>query len=126
MFKDFLPTYKRESGLFVIDLNDIPLPINFIVKEKSIVSIPPLEKGGNHMHPRIEVLVGLNEGLSFIWQDEKGNICEEAMKKKGKFRVFTVPSHLPHAVVNRSHTQTGILVEFADAKQTDVELIQLI
>lgn len=125
LFEEFLPTYKRESGLFVINLDDIPLPKDFVVQEKSIVSIPALEKGGNHKHPRIEIMVGIGDQLYIMWKDEKGNICEETMNPSGLFRVFTVPAYVPHAVVNRSSVEKGILIEFANAVQEKVETVQI-
>lgn len=58
----FTLTYTKENGLFVIKLKEVK-DLPFIIKEKSLVNIPPKAMGGNHKHPRWEAFVGLGEGL---------------------------------------------------------------
>lgn len=126
LYREFEPTYIRSSGLFVVNLQDIPFPENFIAEETSVVSIPPLEKGGNHKHPRVEVLVGMGSSLYFMWKNKYGKLCEEPMNPSGKLRAFTIPSMVPHVVVIRSETENGVLIENASATQTNVEMVELV
>jgi len=59
---DFSPTLFKENGLFIINIDKID-NIPFIVKERSIVNIPPGELGGNHKHPRWEAFIGIGQGI---------------------------------------------------------------
>lgn len=119
----FEPKYKRENGLFVIDPDAVNLP--FEVKEKSLVYIPPEAKGGNHKHPRIEAFVGIGEGLVVTWIDDEGRKHEEKMNENGNLAIFVMPANIPHVVVNTSRSQFGVLFEYANESQHDVEIVEL-
>ena len=117
------PKYKKENGVVVVDFDGINIP--FKVKEKSLVYIPPAEKGGNHKHPRTEAFVGIGEGLKIIWKDENEKVIEKNMNSDGELLLFVIPANTPHVIINNSDKQFGILIEFADDVQHDVELVSL-
>jgi len=117
----FQPTYKKETGLWYLDIPDIPIPSDFKVVEKSIVCIPPKEQGGNHKHPRREAFVGIGEGLELAWLDENNDIHTRKMYTADHCILFIIPSFLPHVVSNNSTSEIGFLFEQADALQTNVE-----
>jgi hypothetical protein len=120
------PQLILDNGLFVIDIEAIKLPKDFKAKEKTIVYIPPREIGGNHIHLRTEVLIGIGDGLEIHWLDKDGKTHKKYMNSNGKLNTFIVESKTPHAVINKSDS-FGILIEYAncdlsDAKQIDVAL----
>jgi len=117
------PKYKKENGLYVIDIDSIKIP--FKVRERSVIYIPPNQFGGNHKHLRQEAFIGIGEGLELIWiQNNKRN--KEKMNSKGEIFLFIVPSYLGHAVVNNSKNESGILIEYASDFQKDVESCKII
>lgn len=120
----FEPTYKRGNGLFVVDLDKVEIP--FEVIERSFVYIPPSEKGGNHRHPRAEAFIGIGEGLKVVWLDADGESHEETMNKNGGLSIYIISPNTPHAVINTSETQFGVLLEFASEVQHDVEMVNLV
>lgn len=117
------PKYKKENGVFVVDIDNVKIP--FEVREKSLVYIPPKEKGGNHKHPRTEAFLGIGEGLKIIWKDENGKMIEKNMNSEGELLLFVIPADTPHVIINNSKNQFGILIEFADDIQHDVERVEL-
>lgn len=48
------------------------------------------------------------------------------MNPNDQLCLVEVPPLLPHAVVNRSKTQFGVLCEMADGKMADVAKIELV
>jgi len=117
------PTYKRENGLWVLDIDKIKIP--FDIKERSVVNIPPGQIGGNHKHPRQEAFIGVGEGLELVWkQSDKTESVK--MNPGGELMLFLIPPYLEHAVVNNSETANGILIEFADLIQRDVQVCKVI
>lgn len=116
------PKYKKENGLYVLDIDSIEVP--FIVKEKSLVYIPPGELGGNHRHPRQEAFVGIEEDLQFIWVED-GETRNLEMNRDHQLQLIMVPTNLEHAVFNRSKNQMAILLEFADGAQENVETVKI-
>lgn len=121
------PSFKKDNGNFVLSFDDVPVPENFKRVDQSIVYIASGQIGGNHKHKRVEVFVGLGEGLEIYWIDEKGELKMEKMNPDGELLVFTVPSFVPHAIKNNSNNP-ACLLELANSKQTlkDVERITLI
>ena len=117
------PTYKKENGLWVLDLDDIKIP--FYIKERSIVNIPPSQIGGNHRHPRQEAFMGIGEYLELVW-NEGGKSKRVEMNPEGKLILFIIPPNLEHAVINNSEAVNGILIEFADEAQRDIEVRKVI
>lgn len=123
--RSFTPTYSRENGLFVINLDTVKdLPFN--IKERSLVNIPPKQFGGNHQHPRWEAFVGLGKGLRLVWQDETSQKHEEPMNPNGELYLLIIPPNTPHAVINKSESNSEILLEFASEPQHDVEIVTLV
>jgi len=117
------PVYKKENGLYVLDIDSIEVP--FVVKEKSLVYFPPGELGGNHRHPRQEAFVGIGENLQFIWV-ENGETHNLEMNPDHQLQLIVVPANLEHAVFNRSKNQMAILLEFADGVQENVETVKIV
>lgn len=121
----FKPTYKREDGLIVIYDPSVPFPEGFDIKIQGVVVFPPGAKGGNHKHPRKEVFYSLG-GLTFVYVDGNGQKQEVSMAPESdNYKLFIIPSNLPHAVVNRTDKEI-IMIEFADEEQHDVEAVNLI
>jgi hypothetical protein len=113
-------TYKKsETDVWVLNLDDLPIEKS-LVKDQQIVHLGPGAIGGNHQHPRREWFVGIGE-LLFVWLDEHGDKHEEEMHPSRQLKLIAVPPHLPHAVVNTSTGNVGILFELADGKMVDVE-----
>ncbi len=118
------PTYTKENGLMLFNLKTIE-PDGFLVKEKNVIYIPPLEAGGNHRHPRTEAFLAFGD-LELIWQDKEGKIRREEIAYGKQTAIFIVDSMTPHAVKNKSKDNFGILIEFASEEQHDVEEIKLV
>jgi len=118
--------YKKQNGLWVVDLEKLALPKGFNPVEKNLLFMPPQQFGGNHKHPREEVFLGINENLQIIWLDEMGQRHEEIMNPKGELFIFYVPANTPHVVRNNSKTLFGILYELASDHQHDVERVNII
>ena len=112
------PLYKKDNGLYILDIDSIRVP--FQIKERSVVYIPPDEFGGNHKHPRQEAFIGIGKGLELIWIQNNKKVREK-MNPKGKTFLFIVSPYLGHVVINNSKKEFGILIEFADDFQKDVE-----
>jgi quercetin dioxygenase-like cupin family protein len=115
-------TYKKENGLWVLDFDDIKVP--FKIVKRSLVYFPPFAVGGNHSHPRKEAFLGIGEGLELIYMD-KGINKKEKMYEKGVLKLFVIPPHLPHAVVNNSKN-FAFLIEFADGEQRKVKMEEVV
>lgn len=123
----FTPKYKRENGLWVVDPDNVNLPDDFLVKERSIVYIPPGQYGGNHKHPRSEAFFGIgSKGLFLVWLDESGQRREaEMVGENQELTLFVVPPYVPHAVINRD-TSFAVLVEYADGPSEGVEPVDVL
>jgi hypothetical protein len=117
-------TYKKpDTDVWVLNTTDIPVPFEKI-KDQQIVHLAPQSTGGNHRHPRTEWWVAIGE-LELIWQDENGEVHTEHMNPEGKILLIEMPPLVPHAVRNISNTQRGILMEWADEKMKDAEVVKL-
>lgn len=121
------PTYKKESGVWVLDFKDLKLPDKVINKEKAMVFIPPYKFVANHKHPRTEYFMGIGNGLELFWLDDKNKRHKDLMNPDGNLFLFFIPSNLPHAVLNNDKTN-ALIIEFADKTQTlqDVERQEII
>ncbi len=113
-------SYKKPGAdVWVLNIDDLPISKDSI-KDQQIVHLAPQSVGGNHKHPRTEWFIGIGE-LYFIWFDEAGTRYEQHMHPQGKILLVEVPTLLPHAVVNKSATQVGVLFEMADGKMKGAE-----
>lgn len=113
-------SYKKENiDLWKLNLDDIPVDKDRI-KVREIIHFPPGSVGGNHKHPRTEWFIGIGE-LVLYWQDEDGNKHENFLSNDEGLIMVQIPPFLPHAVKNVSEFKFGILLEYADAEQTDVQ-----
>jgi uncharacterized RmlC-like cupin family protein len=118
-------TYKKpDVDVWILNTDDIPIDKS-LIKDQQIVHLAPRAIGGNHKHPRTEWFIGIGD-LVFVWLDEQGIKHEEYMHPNGEIKLITVPSLLPHAVVNKSKNQVGVLFEFADGKQENVEQVKVV
>lgn len=124
---DFEPSNRRRDGLTVNISQELPFPEEFKPKFEYIytVDFPPGAKGGNHKHPRVEVFYTSGD-LTFVWLDKEGERKTFSMEPTNqRYKLFIVPPHLPHAVVNNTN-ETHTLIEFAEEEQHDVEKVDLI
>lgn len=115
---------KTESDVWVLNSADIPVPQE-LIKDQQLVYFAPSSVGGNHRHQRTEWFIGMGE-LVFIWLDENGQSHEEPLHPDKQLRLVTVPPFLPHAVVNRSSTQSGVLFELADSKVNHTQKVPVV
>ena len=107
------PEYKLSNGIWTIDPATIKFPPKFKPRESAIVYIPPQQVGGNHEHQRTEVFLAIGEELEMVWL-ENNNKKKQKMNPKGKLNLFKVTDNTPHAIINKSETESGILFEFTD------------
>ena len=115
----------KDKGLSIIDLdefNDYP----FEVTEKAIINFAPGQVGGNHSHSRWEAFIAIGSGLTIVWQEENGLRKESLMNPGGQYFIYLVPPGTPHAVINKSETEKGILLEFASGPQKEVKPADLV
>jgi uncharacterized RmlC-like cupin family protein len=118
-------TYKKpETDVWVLNTKHIPIN-KTMIKDQQIVHLGPGSVGGNHKHPRTEWFIALGD-LVLVWLDENGSKQEVHMNPNEEIRLIKVPPFLPHAVVNRSVDQAGILFEMADDISNNVEKIQIV
>jgi len=118
-------SYKREHiDLWKLNLDDIPIDKDEI-KQSEIIHFPPGSIGGNHKHPRIEWFIGIGE-LILYWLDESGQKHEKFLYSGDGLLLVKIPPYLPHAVRNISEFKFGILFEYANAKQYDVQKVKVI
>lgn len=114
------PTYKRDGGLWVVNMDMLDIPNDFVIAERNVVYIPPGEYGGNHRHPRKEAMIGIGDYIILIWEDSDGVVHEETMSNKDTMLLFILHPFTPHAVVNKGN-KPAMLIEVADGPQLDVE-----
>lgn len=117
------PTYIKENGTWVLNLKDIVFPSYFIPKEQSLISIAPLQFGGNHKHPRMEAFIATSP-MKLVWIDDENRQREEQMYTAGQITIYLMPPYIPHAVINTS-AQSVLLYEFANEPQHDVQIVSL-
>lgn len=112
---------KRVDGLLKIDLNNLSLPSDFLTHHQILIYIPPMQYGGNHIHPRREIFICLSDNVELHWVDKEGITHKHKMKEENQLYLFDVPPFVPHAVVNLSQDSAAVLLEISDADQQDVE-----
>jgi uncharacterized RmlC-like cupin family protein len=114
----------KDSKIWVLNSDDIPLDKS-LIKDQQIIHLFPGGFGGNHKHQRTEWFIGLGN-LLFIWLDEHGKKHEVNMNPDGNLLLIEVPPFLPHAVLNNSNSESQVLFEYADAKQSGVERVIIV
>ncbi len=119
-------TFKKENGLWSLDLDTIKLPKGFGCKKRYILNFPPGALGGNHQHSHTEVFIGLGKGMELHWLDKNKKRHRTKMQTKDQLFAFQMPPKTPHAVVNSSTKEKGILIEFADAEPTNIKAVEII
>lgn len=117
---------KRLDGLLKIDLNNLPLPLDFINHQQMMIYIPPRGFGGNHKHPRREIFICLSDEVELHWIDKEGALHINKMKEENQLYLFDAHPFVPHAIINLSQTASAVLLELADADQYNVEPYQVL
>jgi len=112
------PKYQEPNGQYLQDIDRTDLPLGFLPVERSLVTIPPLQVGGNHIHSRAEGFIAIGSGLTIYWRDESGEIHSELMNPDDQLKLFVVKSLVPHAIKNEANEQ-AILLEYADQTQEE-------
>ncbi len=119
------PSYRKENGIFVIAIDDIVLPSEFKVKQKAVINIPAKQIAGNHKHPRTECFISITQGLKLVWLDKEGKKYEKHMREGKELFLWILASNTPHAVINAGDGE-GVLLEYADDVQHDVERVEIV
>lgn len=112
------PTYKKDNGMFVFGLSQYDDLIDFPIKERSVISMPSQQFGGNHSHPRTEAFIALGAHAELHWIDDSGKKHIELMNPKSKLQVVIVYPGTPHAIRNNSRSETAIIIEYATESQS--------
>lgn len=120
------PTYSKGNGAWALNTQELPVDIGFQPVEQALISLPPGQVAGNHTHPRREALIGLGQAAYFLWQDNDGTIHKEAMNPDGQLQIFSIPPHIPHAVINESRIHPVFLYEYFDDVRLLVKTVQLV
>lgn len=120
------PTYIKDNGLWALDTQHLVPTEAFQPADQAIISLPAQQVAGNHRHERKEALLGIGSGAYFVWQDETGQTHEEAMNPDGQLNMFLIPSNVPHAVINKSKTDSIILYEYFDDVFRSIEKVELV
>lgn len=116
--------YAKDNGLRVFSLEAFEAHIPFDVQQRSIVSLPPGQIGGNHSHPRAEAFIAMGEELELHWVDTEGGTHVERMNADSEFSLIVVHPHVPHAIINRATHSTATLLEYASSTQTPEDITQ--
>ena len=117
---------KRVDALLKIDLNNLPLPFDFLNYHQIMIYIPPTRFGGNHKHPRREIFISLSDDVELHWVDRDGITHINKMKEENQLYLFDVHPFVPHAIINLSQKSAAVLLELADDYQRDVEPYQVL
>lgn len=112
------PLYRKDNGMYVVDVTNIPFPTEEVFLERVAISIPAGVK-------RAEAFISFTEGVDCFWRDDSGAIQVVSLLQRGQIFLTIVPSFVPHAVWNRSAT-TAFLVECATEAPGAVERTILI
>lgn len=119
------PTYAKDNGAWALNTQSLTVDLGFQPVEQALIWLPPGQVAGNHRHPRREALIGLGYAAFFLWQDTAGTVHREAMNPEGRIQVFTIPSNVPHAVVNESLHHPVVLYEYFDDIRLLTEPVEL-
>lgn len=107
------PLYKKENGMYVIDITGVPFKSDYSWIEKISMSLPSGIVAGNHAHQHVEAFLAMTNGLYLYWLDKKGKKQKMAMYDRKKPFFIILPPNVPHAVKNRAK-HDGIMVKFAN------------
>lgn len=107
------------NGILKLHLDKLPSPSEF--SDPVMISIPPMQLGGNHKHLHRELFLSLDDFLELYWIDGYGCKHQHKMRENNQAWLFEIPSGVPHAIVNTSENSAGTVVEFADGPPQSVE-----
>lgn len=119
------PSFQRGGGRWGLIIDPATLPSRFTIKEHAIYRFPPGVIGGNHKHPRSEIMIGIGN-ITIHWIDSVGQHHEQIMDTEQELTAFYIPPFVPHAVINNSKTDPAVIYEYADDVQHDVTPEQVI
>jgi len=119
--------YKKDNGMFVFNLNELPPVEGFTLTERVGIVIPPDIIGGNHRHLRQEAFIAMHPGLQIYWLELDGvRQTLPLMGKNQELFLTLVPSMVPHAVKNTSEKEHAALIEYSNMKSSKVERIMVL
>lgn len=125
-YKVFIdPLYKKNNGMYVLDVTGEPFKSPYIWIEKVSMSLPPGVVAGNHSHKHSEAFLAMTPGLVLYWQDRKKKKHKMVMFGKRKHFFIIMPSNIPHAVKNNSKNN-GIMVKFANEPPGEMTKVLLV
>ncbi len=113
---------KPDQDIRVLNWKEFPFLES--VKDTQAIYFSASTVGGNHRHPRTEWYLGFGD-LIIYWLDTTGKRHQRHLNPQGRLLLVKIPPYLPHAVRNRSVTNSALLIELADAPQHDVERIKV-
>lgn len=111
------PAYKKDNGMLVFGVAQYDAVIDFPIKERSIIHMPPQQLGGNHSHHRTEAFIALGENTEFHWIDDNEEKHVEPMNPESRLQVVIVYPGTPHAIRNNSDSLAATIIEYATAPQ---------
>ncbi len=111
------PDYKKDNGMFVFEVNRYDDLIDFSIKTRGIISLPPQQLGGNHSHARTEAFIALGAGAEFHWMDDDGDKHIEQMNPDAKLQIVIVYPGTPHAILNSSDSEIATIIEYTTGRQ---------
>lgn len=120
------PAFKKENGLWCLDLDRIKLPKGFKCLKKYLLYFPPQTMGGNHKHNHTEIFIGLGKDMELHWLNKDGKKQKAKMQPKNTLFAFQISPGTAHAVINKSKKEKGILIEFAAAVPNNLEPVEVI
>lgn len=112
---------ERSNGILKINLDNLPLPVEFSNHQQTLIYIPPMQYGGNHKHPRREIFISLSNNVEVHWIDKNGTKYINKMREGNQIYMFDVHPFVPHAIVNLSKKSPAVISELTNVHQHDVE-----
>ena len=109
-------------GILKVDLNALPLPAEFILRQQIMLYMPPMQIGGNHKHPQREIFLSLSDDVELHWIDKDGTTHTHKMKEGNQLFLFDVQPFVPHAIINLSKTAAAVILELTDTDEQHAEL----
>lgn len=118
--------YKKENGMYVVDLKPIVFPEHYTFSEQVAIVMPPAVIAGNHKHKRAEAFIVLGTSVDLYWENEKLEVKKMQMVTKEQLYVTIVPSNVPHAIKNNNTEHSAFLIEYGTEQPGPVERVALV
>ena len=108
------------NKIMSFDFTDIEKSIEYLVKDKRLITIAGGGFGGSHYHERIESWVAFGGELELTWMDNAESKSMILNPKNSKdLIVVTVDRNVPHIIRNKSE-DNAYLLEWADGKMRNI------